>query len=138
MVIGVQPAVRNLVSPSRLAMHAWSSVHKENCKFCKRDRGARKMCCDSYHARKSAFCVRASALSSAAAADSTVTGAAGVALPFVFPAAPPVAGTVVAPVAVVAAGAISRAAVRVMEPLRTGRLRSGERMPLGEDMGVAV
>jgi hypothetical protein len=28
--------------------------------------------------------------------------------------------------------------VRVMEPLRTGRLRSGERMPLGEDMGVAV
>ena len=25
-----------------------------------------------------------------------------------------------------------------MEPLRTGRLRSGERMPLGEDMGVAT
>ena len=46
------------------------------------------MCCDSYHARKSAFCVRASAPSSAAAADSAVTGAAGVALPFVFPAAP--------------------------------------------------
>ena len=59
-------------------------------------------------------------------------------MPFVFPAAPPVAGTVVAPVVVVAAEAISRAAVRVMEPLRTGRLRSGERMPLGEDMGVAT
>jgi hypothetical protein len=28
--------------------------------------------------------------------------------------------------------------VRVMEPLRTGRLRSGERMPLGEDIGVAT
>ena len=136
--MGVQSARRNFVSPSRLAMHDWSSVHKENCKFCKRDRGARKMCCASYHARKSAFCVSASALSSAAAADSAVTGAVGVALLFVFPAAPLVAGTVVASVAVVAAGAISRAAVRVMAPLRIGLLRSGERMPLGEDMGFAV
>ena len=113
----------------------------------KRARGAENSCGDSYQARKLAFSGMARTLASTAA---MLTGVAAVfesfaVVVFAAPGVDGAAGTVgtfgafageFVFGAVATAGSIARGARRVMEPLRVGRARAGERAPLGVDIGV--